>query len=875
MVEKQRPRSGSKFSLKPQIAAVISALPPLGYKAPPPLIGHKTMSSDISALRARNYTKAYKTLSVKDWNSYVVFGIQQFASPSKYLMIRDSESEQERNLRLGRYYRLHLEHKAPVDKFLMSQIVGIEAALQTSFPGYFDMSVVEMDEYLRNLDQEDLHDQGEVLNFSPPTELDNSASFQDVEMTNVNEAPVCDKSEEMTMQSPTSTTSVSISLSQETKTGGSTPCTQDFQDGLTSMTKSNPKEDQTRMQMPPTNNPPESTIPRKRSEKSKMATPHDDLTIELKGPSKVSDPVRIEARWAPKDFYALKASTAQMHIRLAPLLSSFNTQHSWMIEWQTDQLAPEQAISPSQVSKFLSIRIVPVSAQKCFYFSFRVNATGKQLVQVLQSKEQKKTKRGENLTLDPSYIPAHQGELVYIGDILLKNAAVTHRSQYLKYLRSEVLPPDVPTFDLKMRHKDPAGNKTPILTVRCGKSVAVAVAQSLSASLNGEGTNPEIFISRLALGANQIAKGEHEKIYKVHHDFLSDVLLIPFTASRQIDLPVIEHLDSGETVTRSPRQWAKSLVDEEGNSLEVDLENGTTDGSAVLITPSASHQQSMQELKKYWQRQNPALAHATKLYADTVLEDPDIPMTVFTRNIETILAKKIKKHTPSVGSVDAATFLSPESSITGTTSKSTKGPIAWKVPLQETMKQQRREYPKASRKASRTNIWELEQQQRIAYLEAQIASMTSATNSRTSSTTEQQSKRSQSRASHTSSQLSGNSPTLTIASAHARLDGIETAVLSIQQMLTNLTTGTSNTSLASASVSVWPSISNSKPAPTMTGIQLFPADGNEQTTTTNLVALSSLSPIMKTRPKRRKPTASPDLRLQYNDSMGSSGEGSF
>ena len=72
----------------------------------------------------------------------------------------------------------------------MSQIVGIEVALKTSFPGYFDMSVIEMDEYLRSLNPEDLQDPGEVLNFSPPTELDNS-SQQDVEMTNVNEDSVC------------------------------------------------------------------------------------------------------------------------------------------------------------------------------------------------------------------------------------------------------------------------------------------------------------------------------------------------------------------------------------------------------------------------------------------------------------------------------------------------------------------------------------------------------------------------------------------------------------------------------------------------------------------------------------------------------------
>ncbi|KAI2507147.1 hypothetical protein MHU86_7314 [Fragilaria crotonensis] len=170
MVEKQRPRSGSKFSLKPQIAAALSALPPLGYKAPPSLIGGKHTSHDVLALRARNYAKAYKTLSVKDWNSYVVFGIQQFASPSKYLAIRDSESKHACHLRIGRYYRLHLEHKAPVDKFLMSQIVGIEAALHTTFPGYFDMSVVEMDEYLQTLSPDDIKNTDAAIEVDSPNE---------------------------------------------------------------------------------------------------------------------------------------------------------------------------------------------------------------------------------------------------------------------------------------------------------------------------------------------------------------------------------------------------------------------------------------------------------------------------------------------------------------------------------------------------------------------------------------------------------------------------------------------------------------------------------------------------------------------------------
>lgn len=66
-------------------------------------------------------------------------------------------------------------------------------------------------------------------------------------------------------------------------------------------------------------------------------------------------------------FHALKASIALMSTRLAPLLLTFNTEHFWMIEWQTDQFATEQLISPSQLSTFFSIWEATVSAQQCLY----------------------------------------------------------------------------------------------------------------------------------------------------------------------------------------------------------------------------------------------------------------------------------------------------------------------------------------------------------------------------------------------------------------------------------------------------------------------------------------------------------------------------
>ena len=173
----------------------------------------------------------------------------------------------------------------------------------------------------------------------------------------------------------------------------------------------------------------------------------------------------------------------------------------------------------------------------------------------------------------------------------------------------------------------------------------------------------------------ELHHGDHERIYQVHHDFMDDIVYLPFLSSKQIDLPIIEYLESGEQINRTPRQWAKSLAHPDGSSLEVDMENGHPDGNVVLIIPSASLTLAKVELQKNWQRQNPMLMNAERFYTASILEDPNIPLTVFTKNIDTILAKKIAKKESSFPT--AASVLSPDSSITGLTSKTSKSSIGW------------------------------------------------------------------------------------------------------------------------------------------------------------------------------------------------------
>jgi hypothetical protein len=849
MVDPKRSSSGVKGSLHPLTAAALSALPPLGYKAPPTLIGFKTIDPSVIALRIKHYNRAYKTLSVHSWNTYVSFGIQDFVCPDEYFSHKAQETIDEGHLRLARYYRKHLENHAKIDGFLMQTIPGVETALAQSHPSFFDMSLNDMDLYLLELKQSE-----EPRN-----------TFMDVDTANHGSKIPSLLSTEATVQLGTPSESTPRDLNDSSQLSIATAPTTQEDEVLSpvqpahSLTKTSytPSETTTAQLNLDADKP--------RLKKTTFFSHH------AKRPTTIKHMVRVETRWAPKDFNELRLSSEKMHRRLAPILSCFNTDHSWMMEWQVDQMDEASEIAPAQLSKYLSIRVVPVAKEQCFYFSFRINATGAQFSQVMKSKVLAIAKRGENMTFDPSAVPASQGELTYVGDILLKDASVTHRGQYLKYLRHEVLPSDAPVFDIKLRHSNPTGSRITILTVRCGKSMSTKLAEHLSTALCGEGTHQEIFISRLALGANQTSKHDHQRIYSVHNEFLDDVSHLLFAVSAAIDTAVNEFFDSGETISRTPRQWAKSLISPDGESLEVDLENGGShEGRAVLVVPSASLTLAKAELQNYWTRRNPTLSHATKLYTESMESHPDIPKSVFTKNIDTILSKRIKRQTDSTTD-DSSSLFSPVSSLTGGgttagTSTTTKGSIAWRKPLQETLLSK----AKGKQKVQMSSL-EINQRKQIAILEAQLA-LRSGTNSVDSQT----SKSAKSKTSRSSSQ-SG----LTAASAHSRLDKFDSSLAEIKAMFKEIMVSKRPTQPSTTGIvplyedPLWVQPATDSIPPVghgMQGVQLFPSVSQDET------ALALLGTPKKANPLKRRaastPTKSPstsNMSLQYNENMGSRG----
>ena len=808
MVDRPRFPIRSKYALKPAISSALSTNPPEGFLAPPALIDRETIGKTDLKLREQQYVRSYTKLTSRDWNDYVQLGIQQFASPNLYQIHVAKESPDDKSLRLARYFRFHLENKAEVLPLLLKTIASIETALSTTHPGFFDMSTKEMDTYMQALKN--------VSRTTPPPsqltqeeteKLLQGVTFDTTPPPSPKTAPnLPQKPPTATVYSPITGTTTDIRKMNI----NTSPITMELDESPS---------------LPPTDNKSPSTTPT----------------------------IRIETRWAPKDFKELHASSDKFYARLYPILKCFQTDStSSLVEWQTDQLvlleSPETA--RSTMTKCLSVRMIANSKQQCFYFSFRVQSTGSDLTQTLKSQELQTIKKGEALTFDPSSIPVTHGELVNVGDILFKDASSTHRAHYLTFLQTSVLPSDMPPIDIKIKHKDPLGNKIMLLTVRCGKSVATKVTEYLTQFLNGEGDRNEVFISKLGLGAVKLNRSELEKIYQHHHNYLKDIHHIPFPLTRNIDSPRLEYHDDGQTTTQSPRTWATTLA-HEGTNLGVDIENGSKDGMTTLIVPHENLSIVKEKLRQYLQCQNPALINAGKFYANLEI-DPSIPSTIFTVNVSSLLNRELKTPRQTV-------HVSTSDSTTGSTihTAPSKESNAWSVPLFPNDKvsyptQTSKSVSGQSKKPTRMATKDAALLHRIALLEEQLKTMSTNQSITSDSTAGRTTMEQQSKISAITGSGKSNNSHLTIESAHQRLETIETKMDSIQTMLMTL-------------------MENYKPT---VANNLDHYDSSDDSDTLQCTQLSYDTPkkTPTTKNKRRKATTTPDSSLQYKEQMDLSGD---
>lgn len=212
----------------------------------------------------------------------------------------------------------------------------------------------------------------------------------------------------------------------------------------------------------------------------------------------------------------------------------------------------------------------------------------------LNNPETKRNFEHHHVELSLSNASSDSGNITTAGYIFFKHPTLTHRFFYLKELRRK-LPPATPFFDISLMRKTPTGKTAPHLTVKCGENHVGALTEILSTYLNGKDTS--VFLGRLLL--SKMDTSEVDAIFQTHVDFVTTLRCLSLS-------PVVQNIDRVRTeyrqegnILRTARLWAKTLIDEEGNSLKCDVENGGDNQRAQLLVPVSNLNMARKALIDY------------------------------------------------------------------------------------------------------------------------------------------------------------------------------------------------------------------------------------------------------------------------------------
>jgi hypothetical protein len=116
----KRPGKPAPYTLPPAIEAFLELPLGPGFAAVPALFDADPVEKSTLQLRQTFYFEALNVMTKADWNLYIHFGFQQFANPLEYLKCVAHETEDEYEIRIYRYFRLHQEADEVVNVYLNS-----------------------------------------------------------------------------------------------------------------------------------------------------------------------------------------------------------------------------------------------------------------------------------------------------------------------------------------------------------------------------------------------------------------------------------------------------------------------------------------------------------------------------------------------------------------------------------------------------------------------------------------------------------------------------------------------------------------------------------------------------------------------------------
>jgi hypothetical protein len=202
----------------------------------------------------------------------------------------------------------------------------------------------------------------------------------------------------------------------------------------------------------------------------------------------------------------------------------------------------------------------------------------------------------------------------------MKAPNLTHRIRYMKSLRQK-MPDNTPFFDIIHLKRTPDDKIIHHLAVQCGENHVETLSKALSAILKGKGS--ALYLPRLTLG--NLTAEQKTKYFMVHDNYMKSLRMIPMAPLiENVDKERTEHMDNGDAIIRSTREWATNLrLPSTGMYARCDVVNGGKDKAAILLVPKHNYSETLLEYAKYKLRINP-MAQREARFREHITGFPDV-----------------------------------------------------------------------------------------------------------------------------------------------------------------------------------------------------------------------------------------------------------
>jgi hypothetical protein len=308
-------------------------------------------------------------------------------------------------------------------------------------------------------------------------------------------------------------------------------------------------------------------------------------------------------QWNPDNFDDFKEIGALWNQACVPILKLLLDHpkaqiHAWDSSNKT--ISTVNDINKFNVRKCLWPSISPAYLQRTFFFGMRVCFSDIPPQRWLSEAKTKPNLKEHKIRLSVSNSACDSEKLITAGFTFLKHPSMTHRHRYLQSLRSE-LPESTPHFEILMHRKTPDDEVVPHLAVRCGEKHILGLTEILSSHLCGVKRSIcwQTCVSGNGSRNGETALCDSEAIYCITDQNSYIPLMMNVDRNQQ------EHTPNGNVIERSMRQWAETLTDDKGVSMQCNVENGGNDRNAYLLAPRHHSEAVKISYREYRERVHP------------------------------------------------------------------------------------------------------------------------------------------------------------------------------------------------------------------------------------------------------------------------------